>query len=623
MTTYISICNFILMQQKQLFKLRSVNFTFTFLPNILLIGGYRNMATLNSIPKSHVFTSKLPADPEIPTPEALRTCDRGLLKPRMVRNAVFTYVKPDTHDMDKVHLLAVSRRAMDDLGLQWSESTTDEFKEFVVGNKIFSEHCPWAQLYGGWQFGEWAGQLGDGRAISLFEATNSATQKRYEIQLKGAGLTPYSRFADGRAVLRSSIREFLISEALNALSIPTTRALALSYFENEKVLRERIEPRAIVARMAESWIRIGTFDIHYSRGDRKMLKILADYCINEVFGGIEKITEPEDSGLNIYHIFYKEVIRRTARVTAQWQAYGFMNGVLNTDNVSVYGLSLDFGPFSFMDTYKPSFTPNHDDYSRRYSYRNQPTIMWWNLVRFGEDLAPLFAVSQETLESEKYLADGLEESEFEAYKQKAEDVISDCGEYYKSVLKSKYLEVFSRRFGFTTVIESDVNGVIDSALDLMTELELDFHRFFRSLANIDVFDNKLSASEIEHEFLSYERSRLAPKNEQAAKEILSWIQGPYKTRLADDGRTDFNERKQAMNRVNPNFILRNWILDEVITRVQRQNDTKILNQVLEMVLDPFREEWCTDKDSKEYEDEKRFLDYAAITERSLTCSCSS
>jgi uncharacterized protein YdiU (UPF0061 family) len=252
---------------------------------------------------------------------------------------------------------------MRDLGIKVGEETTDDFKQMVAGNKLYGWDeekleggYPWAQCYGGFQFGQWAGQLGDGRAISLFESTNTASGERYELQLKGAGLTPYSRFADGKAVLRSSIREFVVSEALNALKIPTTRALSLTLLPESKVRRERIEPGAIVLRFAQSWVRLGNFDILRARGDRKLIRQLATYIAEDVFGGWDKLParledpdKPVDSpepkrGVaadsiegadgseeNRFTRFYREVVRRNAKVVAHWQAYGFMNGVLVSD----------------------------------------------------------------------------------------------------------------------------------------------------------------------------------------------------------------------------------------------------------------------------------------------------
>lgn len=314
--------------------------------------------SLKDLPKSWRFTEALPADSLFPTPADSHKTPRDQIGPRQVRGAMFTWVRPEEQKDPK--LLAVSPAALRDLGISPDEAKTDEFREFVAGNRLYGWDYekmeggyPWAQCYGGFQFGQWAGQLGDGRAISLFESTNPSTGRRYELQLKGAGLTPYSRFADGKAVLRSSIREFVVSEALNALGVPTTRALSLTLLPHSKVIRERIEPGAIVLRFAESWLRLGSFDILRARGDRDMIRKLSTYIAEDVFGGWEtlpgrledpdKPTEspapkrgvsastvegPDDAAENRFTRLYREVVRRNAVTVANWQAYGFMNGVL-------------------------------------------------------------------------------------------------------------------------------------------------------------------------------------------------------------------------------------------------------------------------------------------------------
>lgn len=314
--------------------------------------------SLNDLPKSWRFTEALPADSLFPTPAHSHKTPRDQIGPRQVRGAMFTWVRPE--EQKDPELLAVSPAALRDLGISPDEAKTDEFRQFVAGNRLYGWDYekmeggyPWAQCYGGFQFGQWAGQLGDGRAISLFESTNPSTGRRYELQLKGAGLTPYSRFADGKAVLRSSIREFVVSEALNALGVPTTRALSLTLLPHSKVIRERIEPGAIVLRFAESWLRLGSFDILRARGDRAMIRKLADYIAEDVFGGWgtlpgrledpDKPTEclppkrgvlastvegPDDAAENRYTRLYREIVRRNAGTVAHWQAYGFMNGVL-------------------------------------------------------------------------------------------------------------------------------------------------------------------------------------------------------------------------------------------------------------------------------------------------------
>lgn len=333
----------------------------TFTPERL---SYLEMSTLANMKKSCVFTTNLPPDPAVPTPEAADENIKLTQTPRQVRNALFTYVKPQKNTNYEV--LATSPACFDTLGLDRTEADSQAFKDLVSGNGTLEGIHPWAQCYGGYQFGQWASQLGDGRAISLGEIRSEGDkQERFELQLKGAGKTPYSRFADGNAVLRSSIREFLVSEHLHALGIPTTRALALTLLPERKALRERIEPCAIVTRAAQTWIRIGTFDLLRRRGDRSTMKKLADYCIEHVFGGLTAMEQslPESKRVgNRYEKLYRTIVRRNASLVGKMQAYGFMNGVLNTDNTSIFGLSMDYGPFAFMDTFDSAYTPNHDEY---------------------------------------------------------------------------------------------------------------------------------------------------------------------------------------------------------------------------------------------------------------------
>lgn len=314
--------------------------------------------TLEELPKTWRFTEALPADAKFPTPGDSYKTARDEITPRTVQKALFTWVRPETQEDPE--LLGTSSAALRDLGIRPGEETTDDFRQFVAGNKLYGWDeekleggYPWAQCYGGYQFGQWAGQLGDGRAISLFETRNEETGIRYELQLKGAGMTPYSRFADGKAVLRSSIREFVVSEALNALGIKTTRALSLTLLPHVKVLRETVEPGAIVLRFAQSWLRLGTFDLLRARGDRNTIRKLSEYVAVDVFGGWDKLPArleapetdnyvpepsrgvpadvlqgPADAVENRFTRLYREIVRRNAITVAHWQAYGFMNGVL-------------------------------------------------------------------------------------------------------------------------------------------------------------------------------------------------------------------------------------------------------------------------------------------------------
>ncbi|KAI0205640.1 hypothetical protein F4808DRAFT_239851 [Astrocystis sublimbata] len=622
-------------------------------------------ASINDIPKSWSYTSKLAADTLYPTPADSHKTPREQIGPRQVRDAHFTWVRPQP--VKDPELLAVSPAAMRDLGIRAGDEKSDHFVATVAGNKLqgWDEKkgeggYPWAQCYGGFQFGSWAGQLGDGRAISLFETTNSATAVRYELQLKGAGLTPYSRFADGKAVLRSSIREFVVSEALNALGIPTTRALSLTLLPDTKVRRETIEPGAIVARFAQTWLRIGNFDILRARGDRKLIRQLATYLAEDVFGGwdtlparlqdpdkptespapqrgvpSDKTEGPSESAENRFTRLYREIARRNALTVAQWQAYGFMNGVLNTDNTSLYGLSIDFGPFAFMDNFDPMYTPNHDDDLLRYSYRNQPSIIWWNLVRLGESLGELLGAA-EGVDEDKFVNEGVSEDQASGLIARAEKLITQTGEEYKAVFLGEYKRIMTARLGLKNFKESDFEELFSELLDTMEALELDFNLFFRRLSGVKIaeLDSEHARQDKASIFFYQDGVTGFGGEEEGRKRVGAWLER-WRLRVIEDWGDDSKiseeadaQRTDAMKRVNPNFIPRGWILDEIIRRVEKEKERDVLDRVMTMVLNPFEESWAgREFNGKAYEGDKeeetRWTSDVPKIGRALQCSCSS
>lgn len=626
-------------------------------------GNPEQLATLDALPKTWRLTSLLPADSLFPTPADSHKTPRDEIAPRQVRNALFTYVRPETQRDPE--LLAVSPSALHDIGLSPSEATTPEFQQWAAGNRLLGWDedkvqggYPWAQCYGGFQFGQWAGQLGDGRAISLFESRNPITQQQYEIQLKGAGITPYSRFADGKAVLRSSIREFVVSEALHALSIPSTRALALSLLPHSKVRRESVEPGAIVVRFAQSWIRLGNFDILRSRGDRDLTRKLATYVAEEVFGGWDKLPgrlddpdkakeSPEptrgvgkdviqgegDVAENRFTRLYREVVRRNAATVAKWQAYGFMNGVLNTDNTSIWGLSIDFGPFAFMDNFDPSYTPNHDDYALRYSYRNQPTIIWWNLVRFGEAIAELLG-SADKVDTEKFIKDGVSKGEeADELVERATKLITQIGEEYKAIFLAEYKLLMTARLGLRDFQESDFDELFSSLLDTMEALELDFNHFFRRLSSVKVDDLVTEDSRKKAAAVFFHKESITGTSDaEGRKRVGAWLD-KWRARIVEDWGEDGStaqedERMREMKKANPSFIPRGWILDEVIRRVEKDGERDVLRRIMHMGLHPFEDQW----DGKDFEgttykgdrdEEIRWTGDVPKPQRALQCSCSS
>lgn len=614
--------------------------------------GASKQFNIRDLPKSNNFTQKLPTDSQYPTPQASHNEDRRKLGPRLVKNAAFTYVRPEI--FEKTELVGVSQTALKDLAIDPASTKDEDFKDTVAGRKIITidgepkddDVYPWAQCYGGYQFGSWAGQLGDGRAISLFETTNPNTGERYEVQLKGAGKTPYSRFADGRAVVRSSIREFVVSEALNALKIPTTRALSLTLTPDERVRRETLEPGAIVARFAQTWLRLGTFDLARSRGDRVLIRQLSNYVAEDVFGGWENLpsklastegkdlTDPSRGAAkdalegenevqeNRYTRLYREIVRRNAKMVAHWQAYAFTNGVLNTDNTSVYGLSIDFGPFAFLDNFDPNYTPNHDDHMLRYAYKNQPSIIWWNLIRLGESLGELIGSGSRVDETE-FVEQGVRENWSDELIKRAETIIGQVGDEYRAVFMTEYKRLMTARLGLKQFKESDFKELYSELLDTLEALELDFNHTFRRLSNIKTteIDTEEKRKDVAGRFFHSEGlSSLAGNEDDARARIASWLE-KYRQRVVEDWPESAEaeeERFAAMKAVNPKFIPRSWVLDELIERVEKKGEREVLDRVMNMALNPFQEEWGVDR-----EEEERFCGDVPRYQRAMQCSCSS
>lgn len=654
--------------------------------------------SINDITKTWNFTSKLPADPEFPTPADSHKTPREEIGPREVRRATFTWVRPEP--VKEPELLAVSPAALRDLGIAASDPATNpDFLATLAGNKIqgWDEESlsgpgyPWAQLYGGFQFGQWAGQLGDGRAISLFETTpevaaagpngtdaTTSTPTRYELQLKGAGLTPYSRFADGKAVLRSSIREFVVSETLHALGIPSTRALSLVLTPRVRVRRETLEPGAVVCRFAPSWLRIGSFDILRARGERALIRRLATYVAEDVLGGWEglpgrleyaadedgsdgssspgtafaagaaadpargvgsaEVQGPPELEENRFARLFREIVRRNAATVAKWQAYGFMNGVLNTDNTSLMGLSIDFGPFAFMDNFDPAYTPNHDDYLLRYSYRNQPSIIWWNLVRLGEALGELIGAGRR-VDDAKFVEDGIQEADADEMVKRAEKIIMRVGEEYKAVFLGEYKRLMAARLGLRRFQERDFDELFSPLLDTMEALELDFNLFFRRLAGVRVAHlDTQEAREVKAGVFFYRddtTASAAPGGEEEGRRRLGEWLDKWRARMVEDwtdevGGPDGEERRAAMRAVNPSFVPRSWVLDELIRRVEKDGERDVLARIMRMATHPFEEAWDgqtldgeTEPWKGDAEEERRWTTEVPKLKRAMQCSCSS
>ncbi|WP_410015001.1 protein adenylyltransferase SelO [Sodalis sp. C49] len=398
------------------------------------------------------------------------------------------------------------------------------------GEQLLPGMQPLAQVYSGHQFGAWAGQLGDGRGILLGEQ-QLADGRSMDWHLKGAGLTPYSRMGDGRAVLRSVVREFLASEALHYLGIGTTRALTI-VTSDEPVWREKAEPGAMLLRVAPSHVRFGHFEHFYYRREPDKVRQLADYVIGRHW--------PQWLGLeDRYRLWLTDVVERTARMIAQWQAVGFAHGVMNTDNMSILGITIDYGPFGFLDAYQPDYICNHTDHQGRYAFDNQPAVGLWNLHRLAQALSGLMPVDS----LERALA---------------------C---YEPALMDAYGEEMRAKLGFTTRDRQD-NDILTGLLGLMAREGSDYTQVFRLL----------SESEARNP-----RSPLRDEMKDLAG-FDSWYQS-YRRRLLQED-VDNDRRRQAMLAKNPNIILRNYLAQQAIDGAE-QNDTAFLARFHQALRRPF------------------------------------
>ena len=400
-----------------------------------------------------------------------------------------------------------------------------------------------------------------------------------------------------------------------------------------------------MARFAQSWLRIGTFDILRARNDRDLTRKLADYVAENVFEGWQSLpaqipsegetkhttiepkrgvpldaVEGSDSlEENRYARLYREIARRNALTVAAWQAYAFTNGVLNTDNTSLMGLSLDFGPFAFLDNFDPSYTPNHDDHMLRYCYKNQPSIIWWNLIRLGESLGELIGAGAK-VDEEVFKTKGVSEDISPVLIKRAETIITRTGEEFKTVFHIEYRRLMRARLGLKTKKKEDFEELFSPLLDTMEALELDFNHFFRRLSSVKVDD--ISTEErrksIASRFFHAEGVTGGTTESDARIRVGTWLER-WRTRILEDWGSDGDtEREASMNSVNPKFIARSWVLDEVIRRVEHKGERDILKHVMTMALDPFRDEWEGDRQEQE-----RFCGDVPRVGRGMQCSCSS
>ena len=488
-----------------------------------------------NIQLTNFFTDQLPADPNL---ENTR---------REVLEAVYSFVRPIK--TSNPTLLHVSDEMQHTLDFSNEDIQSREFLEFVTGNSILKNSKPFAMCYAGHQFGNWAGQLGDGRAINLGEIKNWA------VQLKGSGPTPYSRTADGLAVLRSSVREYLCSEAMHHLGVPSTRALSLS-LTGDQVLRDVMyngnpahERGAIVSRVAKSFLRFGNFEIFSSRNDIKNLKILTDYTIKSHFSHLGKPSK------EVYLQFFQEVTNKTLEMIIHWQRVGFVHGVMNTDNMSILGLTIDYGPYGWLEGFDFEWTPNTTDKQhKRYRYGNQPTIGLWNLYQLANALYPLI---EEAAPLEEIL------------------------EGYKSSFEKKSQDMMRAKLGLTSDKETDIN-IIQSLENNLQATETDMTIFFRTLSSFKKEQPEKGVELIQDAFYTPDTIK--------GNVLNNWKQwfANYAKRLEDET-TSAEERQQQMNKVNPKYVLRNYMAQLAIDKADK-GDTSLLEEMYLLLKEPYSEQ---------------------------------
>jgi uncharacterized protein YdiU (UPF0061 family) len=441
--------------------------------------------------------------------------------PRQVAGAAYTRVDPTP--VAAPRLLGWSQALGKYLGFEKPLAA-----DILTGNRVLPGMQPYAARYGGHQFGHWAGQLGDGRAITLGEM-RAADGTRQELQLKGAGRTPYSRTADGRAVLRSSLREFVCSEAMHFLGVPTTRALSLAA-TGEPVIRDLFydgnpapEPGAVACRVAPSFVRFGNFQIHSSLGEAESLRRLADYVLKNFYPG------------NDLPGFFQELCRRTALLMVDWMRLGFVHGVMNTDNMSILGLTIDYGPYGWLEGYDAQWTPNTTDaQGRRYCYGNQPGIAQWNLARLAEALLPLI--------SEDELKKGLN--------------------LYAETYNDAFPKALARKLG----LEAPDEELTQELFEALAEAETDFTLFFRNLALVK--EGSLLPPLAPAFYAEVPRPRLE-----------AWL----RRWLAQ------NPDRDRMHAANPKYVFRNYLAQLAIDALE-QGDSSVMERLLKVLERPYDEQ---------------------------------
>ena len=434
------------------------------------------------------------------------------------------------------YLVSFNAAAAALIDLDPNEAARPEFVDYFSGSRLLPGSDPIAMLYSGHQFGHYVPRLGDGRAILMGEVRNRQGEK-WDLHLKGAGQTPYSRDGDGRAVLRSTIREYLCGEAMHGLGIPTTRGLCIVGSDEEVLREEGVETGAMLMRLASSHVRFGSFEVFYYRELYDHLTRLADYVIAAHF--------PHLIGAgDRYSRFLAEVVVRTAQLMAKWQAVGFAHGVMNTDNMSILGVTLDYGPFGFLDDYNPGFICNHSDHGGRYAFHRQPDIGHWNLHALAQALLPLMTEEQ------------------------AKEALA----IYEPALVAHYTDLMRQKLGLEEWRPED-GDLLTGLLEIMQADHADYTSAFRVLGD---FRSDPSGGNESLRDLFLDRTAFD-----------AWAVR-YRDRLRSEGSRDA-ERKQRMDRVNPKYVLRNYLLQVAIARATEKRDFTEINRLLDLLRDPFAE----------------------------------
>ncbi|CAN5732602.1 YdiU family protein [soil metagenome] len=498
---------------------------------------------LDHLPFDNRTTRELPADTEVS------------LRRRQVQGAAFS--RQDPTPTAAPHTIAWSPEVAELLGLAPEVCASDDFAAVFGGSRVPAGADPFAACYGGHQFGNWAGQLGDGRAIALGEVT-AADGSHQVLQLKGAGPTPYSRTADGRAVLRSSIREFLCSEAMHHLGVPTTRALSL-VGTGDAVVRDVLysgdpkpEPGAVVCRVAPSFTRFGTFQLPAARNDADLLRQLVEFTIRKDFPELWDDATPL---AELVPAWFAEVGRRTAEMVVHWMRVGFVHGVLNTDNLSILGLTIDYGPYGWLESFDPGWTPNTTDAShRRYRYGTQPQIVHWNLLQLANALAGL-------VEDVEPLQTALD-----AY-----------GETYQAGFES----MMADRLGWDTWRDGDA-ALVDQLYEALQATETDQVVFFRELAKVptdlNASDENLLAPLADAFYVPDELTG------DVRTTVLAWLR-TWSERVRTGGLAD-HERRRRMDAANPRYVLRNYLAQEAIDAAEA-GDPGLVHELLDVLRHPY------------------------------------